>query len=96
MISEKLNTKSRINRRLSITVSAVVQVKSTEQSGNRIIPARMPGMATPDSPHRQPQAFEQAVTMQRSQGILGTAWVKTTTITQHGADCHLIGADQQQ
>jgi hypothetical protein len=27
MISEKLNTKSRINRRLSITVSALVQVK---------------------------------------------------------------------
>jgi hypothetical protein len=30
MISEKLNTKSRINRRLSITVSAVIQVKNME------------------------------------------------------------------
>jgi len=30
MISEKLNTKSKINRRLSITVSAVFQVRNTK------------------------------------------------------------------
>jgi hypothetical protein len=33
MISEKLNTRSRINRRLSITVSAVVQVRNTKNQG---------------------------------------------------------------
>jgi hypothetical protein len=58
MISEKLKTKSRINRRLSITVSAVIQVRNTEKSGNRIIPARMPGMTTSDSPHGQPETPE--------------------------------------
>jgi hypothetical protein len=96
MISEKLNTRSRINRRLSITVSAVVQVRNTEQSGNRIIPARMPGMTTPDSANRKPQAFQQAVTTQSSQGILRATWMKTTAAAQHWTDRHLIGTNQQQ
>jgi len=96
MISEKLNTKSRINRRLSITVSAVVQVKNTEQSGNRIIPARMPGMTTPDSTNRQPHAPEQAMTSQSVHGILRATWMKTTATAQHWTDRHLIGANQHQ
>jgi hypothetical protein len=33
MISEKLNTKSRINRWLSITVSAVIRVRNTGNQG---------------------------------------------------------------
>jgi hypothetical protein len=43
MISEKLNTNNRINRRLSITFSAVVQVK---KSWDRVESARMQRMTT--------------------------------------------------
>jgi hypothetical protein len=96
MISEKLNTKSRINRRLSITVSAVTQVKNTEKSWNGIIPTRVPGMTSADSPKSQPQASKQAVVTQSFHGILRATRMKTTPTTQHGADRQLIGANQPQ
>lgn len=55
----------------------------------------MPGMTTSDSPHTQPQSPQQTVATQSLHGVFRAAWVKTTAIAEPGADCQLIGADQQ-
>ena len=55
----------------------------------------MPGMATSDSPHTQPQSPQQPVVTQCLHGILRATWMKTTTIAEPRADGQLIGTDQQ-
>ncbi len=85
-----------VSTRIDAGLRSVGRKRLTKKSGNWIIPARMPGMATPDSPHGQPQTPEQAVTPEGFHRILRTTRVKTTAAPQHGTDRNLVGAYQQQ
>ncbi len=96
MISEKLKTRSRINRRLSITVSAVFQFSKAGFSGYGIITARVPRMAGSDAAHGEPQALEEAMATQCLDGVVGTTGMKTAAIAQHGTDRQLVATYQPQ
>ena len=63
-------------------------------SGNRIIPARMPGVASTHPAQPKPAAFEHAMLLQGFHSEIGTTRKKPAAISQPGADCQLIASDQ--
>jgi hypothetical protein len=65
-----------------------------KKSGNRIIPARMPGVTATDTAHGKPQALDGAMPLKRLDGILRAGREKTTTTAEEWADRVLIDANQ--
>jgi hypothetical protein len=74
----------------------LANVVAKDCSGNRIIPARTPGMATTHSTQTKPDALAQTVLLQCLQGIVGATREKTATIAQHGTDRQLVATNQPE
>src|SRR5690606_6679322 len=64
------------------------------KSRNRVVPARIPRVATDNTPCGQPGSFEGAMRSQSLNRILRTSRIKTAAWPQKWADKKLVAANQ--
>lgn len=67
---------------------------SLELFGNRIHATRMPGVAAPDAPQRQPTAPDHAKAFNGCAGIMGTTGSEPAVVSQPGTHQVAVGFNQ--